>query len=345
MTQDPQPARFSLTRVFFTPKDLFPGRSLLIRLGVVVGLFAAVILLMWVDRDGLQDQLDGEITFADVVYFSMITITTVGYGDIIPITPRARLIDAVVLTPIRFFIWFLFLGTAYQLTVRKYMEEYRMATFQSQLKDHVIICGLGHTGLSAVKELLAKGHDPARMVVVEPNEERVRRANEEGVVGIRGSATQENILQQAKLDTARALVVSAGRDDTNTLILLTARHLNDTIRIIVSAKEEENIKLFRQGGANSIIAPASFGGYLVAASIDHGHCVEYFEDLLTSGGRVNLMERAVEPHEVGKTAAGLRPDVLLRVYREGAILSLWDFQGNEPLHENDTLVLLHRVSG
>lgn len=331
-------------RILFTPQELKPGRTVLVRLGIVLAIFFAVFLIFWVDRAGLQDQLDGEVSFADVVYFSMITITTVGYGDIVPVTPRARLIDALVLTPIRFFIWFLFLGTAYQLTVRRYMEEYRMATLKAQLRDHVIVCGLGHTGLSAMKELLAKGQDPKQILVIEPSEERVRRAIEHEVVAFRGDATQEDVLKEAVLEKAKAVIVSAGRDDTNALILLTARHLNHHVRIIVSSKEEENIKLFRQGGASSIISPASFGGYLVAAAVDQAHSVDYFEDLLTSGGRVNLVQRPVKPEEVGKTASDLLPEVLMRVYREGKILSFWDFLNNkEKLKSNDTLLLIQQA--
>ena len=117
------------------------------------------------------------------------------------------------------------------------------------------------------------------------------------------------------------------------------------MRIIVSSKEEEKIKLFRQGGASSIISPASFGGYLVAAAVDQTHSVDYFEDLLKSGGRVNLVQRPVRAEEVGKTASDLLPEVLMRVYREGKILSYWDFMNNkEKLKPNDTLLLIQQAT-
>ncbi len=331
------------TRVLFTPQELHPGRTVLVRLGLVLVIFLVVFSIMWVDRDGLRDNLDGDMSLTDVVYFSMITITTVGYGDIVPVTPRARLIDALLLTPIRFFIWFLFLGTAYQIMVRKYMEEYRMATLKSELNNHVIVCGLGHTGLSAVKELLAKGYDSKQILVIEPNEERIDRAIKEGLAALRGNAAEEDILKKAALEKAKVLIVSAGRDDTNALILLTARHMNPQIRIVVSAKEEENIKIFQQGGASAIISPASFGGYLVAAAVDQGYTVDYFQDLVTSGGRVNLVERSVLQDEIGKTAADIRPEILLRVYREGKVFSLWEFNEKNTFQENDTILLLKRA--
>ncbi|MEW6248735.1 MAG: potassium channel family protein [Nitrospirota bacterium] len=333
-------SRLLSSRVLFTPADVAPGRTLLLRLGMVLALLAAVILILWLDRAGLRDQLDGEISFSDIVYFSMITVTTVGYGDIVPVTPRARLIDALIVTPIRVVVWFLFLGTAYQLVIRQYMEAYRMAKLQAGLHEHVIVCGFGYTGLSTVKELLAKGVRPERILVIDPEEQRVRAAVEMGVVAFQGDATQESILRDAVLEKAKALIIAAGRDDTNALILLTARHLHPSLRIIVSAQEEENVKLFRQGGANTIISPATFGGYILAAAVDHRHLVHYLEDLLTAGGRINLVERAVRPEEIGKRAVDLKPDVLLRVYRGDEVLTLWDLQERETLRSGDILVVL-----
>ena len=330
--------------ILFTPEELRPGRTVLVRAGLLLGILFLIFLVLLFDRQGLRDNADGDVSTLDVLYFTMVTITTVGYGDIVPVTPSARLIDALFLTPARFFIWFIFLGTAYQLAVRRYVEEFRMATLQSQLTDHVIVCGLGHTGLSAVKELLAKGRDPRQILVVELSEDRVKRAVQEGVVAMRGDATKEAVLKDAVLDKARALIASTGRDDSNALILLTARHLNASLRIIVSAKEQENIKLFRQGGANAIVAPASFGGSLLAGAVDQGHWVEYFEDLLTSGGRVNLVERVVGPEEAGKRPADLFPEVLLRVHREGTVISLWEFREEGRLKENDTILLLTPVT-
>jgi voltage-gated potassium channel len=274
----------------------------------------------------------------------MITITTVGYGDITPVTPRARLIDALVVTPARIAVWLVFLGTAYQLIIRRYMEEYRMATLKAVLHDHVIVCGFGNTGAAAVKELLAKGTDPSKVLVIEHDESRARAATGCGVAAIQGNCTQEATLRDAVIERAKALIIAAGRDDTSALILLTARHLNPSIRIIVSAKEEENLKLFRQGGANSIVAPAIFGGYALAAAVDQSHMVQYLEDLLTAGGRVNLIERQVREEEVGKTAADLKPAIVLRIYRGKSVISMTEVQEGAQLQRGDLLVVLNPIA-
>jgi voltage-gated potassium channel len=313
------------------------------RVFLIAALLGGVTGILWLDRDGLRDHHDGDVSFSDIVYFSMITVTTVGYGDIVPVTPRARLIDALVVTPVRIVVWFLFLGTAYQLIVRQYMEEYRMATLQSALNGHVIVCGFGNTGTAAVKELLAKGSDPRQILVVDRDEGRARAAIACGVAALQADSTQESTLKDAVLERAKALIIAAGRDDTSALILLTARHLNPAVRIIVSAKEEENVKLFRQGGATNIISPATFGGYALAAAVDQAHMVSYLEDLLTSGGLVNLVERPVQETEIGKTAAELKPTIVLRVYRGDTIISMREVQEGRPFQAGDLLVLLKPV--
>ncbi len=337
------PPQLVSKHTIFTPQDLVPGRTLLIRLALVLALIFGVIAMLWLDRDGLKDHADGEISFTDVVYFSFITITTVGYGDIVPVTPRARLLDALVVTPVRIFVWLLFLGTAYQLLVRQYMEGYRMAKLQATLDQHIIICGFGETGSSIVKELLAKGTNHEQVIVIDQEDDRVGAALEQGVVALRGDAAHETVLKDVAVDRAKAIIIACGRDDTNALVLLTARHLSAKVRIIVSAQLEENIKLFRQGGANSIISPATFGGYLLAAAVEYGHLVHYLEDLLTSNGRVQLIEQVIGPQEVGKTAEDMLPDVVVRVYRQGSIISLWDFKEKERFQEKDVVLMLHQT--
>jgi voltage-gated potassium channel len=230
------------------PTDLDPFRTLLSRIALVGVLFCLLTGILWMDRNGLKDQADGEISFSDVIYFTMVTVTTVGYGDIVPVSTRARLTDALVVTPVRIFIWVIFLGTAYQLAFRQFTEVFRMTKLQRHLDHHIVICGFGHTGYSAAKELLAKGTNPDHILVIDPGEERVRIAGELGVVALRGDASQEELLKYgAFLNEAKAVIIAAGRDDTNALILLTVRHLNSRCRVIVSAKEEENVKLFRRG--------------------------------------------------------------------------------------------------
>lgn len=322
-----------------TPQTWSPTKILATRLLLVFLLFCFVFGLLWLDREGLRDQIDGDISFSDVVYFTMITVTTVGYGDIVPVSTQTRLLDALVVTPVRFGIWFLFLGTAYQLIIRQYMEGYRMAKLQRSLNEHIIVCGFGHTGMSASKELLARGTKAEHILVIDKLDTRVRLAGTFGIAAFQADATQESVLRDAVIDKAKAVIIAAGSDDSNALMLLTARHLNPKVRIIVSAKEEENVKLFKQGGADTILSPATFGGYILAAAVDQGHMVHYLDDLLTTRGNIGLVERTVRPDEIGKIPADLHPDVLLRLYRSTTMYSYLSLEQAGPLQKGDVMVL------
>jgi voltage-gated potassium channel len=333
-------SRILLERVLVMPEDLSPWRTIAIRIGIIIILLFFLTCYLWIDREGLKDQADGQITFSDVMYFTMVTITTVGYGDIVPITSRARLFDAFVITPIRMFIWILFLGTAYQLALKQFAEGYRMAKVKASLEQHVVICGIGHTGLATIRELLAKGTNAEQILAIDLRDDRVRAAVELGVFAIRGDASQEATLRDAVLHKAKAIIITSGRDDTNTLTLLTVRNMCPNLRALVSAKEEENVKLLRQAGANTIITPATFGGSMLASAVDHIHLARYMEDLLTSGGRVDLLEEEVRPEDVGKSTLDFLPNVVLRIYRKGKMLSLDEFRRNERVKEGDMVMLL-----
>jgi voltage-gated potassium channel len=124
-----------------------------VRTGLVFALLAFVILVHWLEREGLKDNLDGHVSFVDVIYFTMISGTTTGYGDIVPVTDRARLFDALVVTPIRIFFVLIFVGTAYQLVLRRSWERWRMARLQEKLSNHIIIAGFGTSGNEALDEL------------------------------------------------------------------------------------------------------------------------------------------------------------------------------------------------
>ena len=236
---------------------------------LVTLLLVSLLGILWLDREGLKDQSDGVVSFTDVVYFTMVTITTVGYGDIVPVSHRARLIDALVITPVRIFIWILFLGTAYQLALRQFTEGFRMAKLHTSLDQHVIVCGYGHTGNAAVKELLAKGINANQILVIDPQDDRVRAAVELGVIALRGDATQEDLLKEAALaNSAKSVIIAAGRDDTNALILSDRETLEPELSCHhqCERRREMSSKLFRQGGAQLIISSINIRGLFIGCS-------------------------------------------------------------------------------
>ena len=242
-------------------------RALGIRLGIAVGLLVFVFLLLWFDRDGLRDNIDGHLSISDIIYFTMITITTVGYGDIVPVSERARLVDAFLITPIRLFLWLIFLGTAFDMLFRRSFERWRMRRIQKQLCEHIIIAGFGRSGSTAAAELIATGMDPARLVVIDCTEERCAVARDMGAAVLQGDASSDEILRSLHVERAASLIASAGRDDTSILIVLTARKLAPKIPIAVTIRAEDNQDIARNAGADHVINPVHVTGRLLADAV------------------------------------------------------------------------------
>ena len=303
-----------------TPAWLSLGWRILLALGLI-GIALAV---HWFDRAGLRDNVDGEISFADVLYFTMITITTVGYGDIVPVTVQARLFDTFVVTPIRLFVWLIFLGTAYDFLLKGVWERWRMTLIQRNLSDHIVVAGYGTSGSEAVRELIQRGVDPSCIVVVETDPRALAAAEYAGLTIAQGDATRNATLGAVQIARARAVIVSAGRDDTSILIVLTARGVAPTVPISVVIRAEDNEPLARQAGADTVINPASFAGLLLAGSIHGRHIADYIGDLANMGGRVTLNERRVDASEIGQPLSAISTGLGLRVYRGGTIHGFGD---------------------
>lgn len=296
-----------------------------IRLGLALLLIFSVIMIHWWDREGLVDNLDGEVSFLDVVYFTMISITTTGFGDIAPISDRARLVEAVIVTPVRFAVLFIFVGTAYNFLIKRTWEQWRMARIQQQLCDHIVVLGFGISGSESVAELIERGTDPSRIVVIDPSEERLAEAETLGCNVMVGDATRDVTLKAVRIAEASNVLISAGRDDTTILITLTARALAPDVPISVVVRADDNESLARQAGASNVINPVRFTGLLLAGSAKGEHIADYLADLASVSGRVQLVERKVLPEECGHTISELSSGGRgLRVYRDGRALGFWE---------------------
>jgi voltage-gated potassium channel len=291
---------------------------------LVIGLLALALAVHWLEREGLKDSFDGEVSFLDVIYFTMISITTTGYGDIVPTSDRARMFDALVVTPIRIFFVLIFIGTAYTFVFRRTWDKWRMERIQRNLSDHVIIAGFGTSGAEALDELLARGTEAHGVVVIDPNSEALERPESLGCAVLEADATRDKTLQAVGISRASAMIVSAGRDDTAILITLTARHLAPQLRISVAVRNEDNELLARQAGATTVINPVSFAGLLLAGSTHGAHIADYIADLASSHGRVRLAERDVSDDECGKPLSAVAVGLGVRLYRDGRPYGFWE---------------------
>ena len=288
-----------------------------IRLAVLFALLIFIITVHWIERDAFKDTHDGEISFSDIIYFTMISATTTGYGDIVPVTYRTRLFDALVVTPIRIFFILILAGTAYTFVIKRTWNRWLMKIIQKNLRNHIILAGYGVSNSKTLEELLARGVDPRRLVVIDARQEAVDKAMDCGVAVLLGDASRDEILSAAHIERACALLVSAGRDDSAILIVLTARKRAPDLKISVTIRMAENEDIAHQAGADTVVNPVSFAGLLLASSLDGPHRAEYLNDLATSEGDVMLRERVVEEHEVGRSADEICTGQAVRLIRDG----------------------------
>ncbi|WP_082474846.1 potassium channel family protein [Sphingomonas sp. Leaf343] len=333
-------ARAAVTAVrprFFRAGRLSPLTTLGIRAGAVLILVGIALGGHWFDRTGLRDNTDGAVSFLDVVYFTVITVTTVGYGDIVPVSTSARMFDTFVVTPIRIFVFLIFLGSAYSFMLRQGWERWRMGLIRRELKDHVIVCGYGRAGAAAVAELLERGHPPDTIVVVDEDADALREAEELGVATVEGDATHNAVLSIARVEVASSVIVAPGRDDTAVLIVLTVRRLAPQAGVAVSIAAIENELLARDAGATIIVNPVSFGGQLLAQCTNGPHVADYVADLVTRGGKAELRERSVRPDEIGQGPRDSGDTRILRIYRGDRVIGFWETEGVR-LENGDTVI-------
>jgi len=309
--------------ILFRKSATPPEAALAMRAALVLLLVFAVFSVFLLDRAGLRDNVDGNVSLLDVVYFTMITISTVGYGDIVPVSDQARFLDAFFVTPVRIFVWFIFLGTTYQFIIQKLVEEWRMTRLQQQLRDHVILCGFGHGGSMAAGELLTRGWEPERIVVIEQDRDEIAKAADRGFICLLGDASSEELLNMAGVARAASVIVSVGRDDTTVLIVLTIRALAKSVRLIASVSEPENVKLVKAGGADVIVSPPLFGGVLMADAVQNSTTVDFVSELLTYRGSYQLVEREAHPAEVGRSPFEIDGVLVVEVHRAGRRIGLW----------------------
>lgn len=307
------------------------------RVAAVLALLALAVGVHWIEREGLKDTADGQVSFLDIIYFTSISITTTGYGDIVPVSTSARLFDALVVTPIRVFVVLLFLGTAYNFVLKRSWDRWRMTIIQRNLRGHIVVAGYGKTGSEAVDELMARGMNADKFVVIDADAGAIERAQACGCIVVQGDATRDQLLEDVRITQAAAMIVAAGRDDTSILITLTARHLSPDLPISVIVRNEDNEFPAHAAGATTVINPVSFAGLLLATSCTGTNIADYLADLASARGKVALTERPVRVEEIGKPLSAITTGMGVQLRRNGEAYSFADAEA-QTLLAGDTVI-------
>jgi voltage-gated potassium channel len=319
--------------------DASPLRKILGRLAVALALIALVAGVSYAGRGGYVDPDDEAMSVLDAFYYSTVSITTTGYGDIRPVTDEARLVTTVVVTPARVLFLILLVGTTLEILAERSREAFRLARWRKRLKDHTIVCGYGVKGRSAVSTLLSKGTEAEQIVAIEPNAQARARATADGLAAVAGSAATQEVLIEAGIETASALIVAPDRDDTAVLIALTARELNEKVTIVASVREEENVHLLHQSGADAVITSSGAAGRLLGLSTETPQVTEVMEDLLTVGEGLDIAERRIGPGEGGPVPRRAHEAIMLAIVRDGEVIRFDDERAAE-LRDGDRVLEL-----
>lgn len=336
-------ASHSLVGVIRMPDQVqSPVRAIVKR---VIGASAALllaVLIVYLDRDGYRDVNEDGVSLLDSFYYATVSLSTTGYGDITPATSSARLVNVLVITPLRVLFLIVLVGTTLEVLTERSRQALRIQKWRRIVRDHVVVVGYGTKGRSAVAALLGDGVEPGSIVVVDTVQESLDAASAIGLVTVHGSGTRNDVLRVAGAARARAIVVAPNRDDTAVLITLTARELAPKAQIVASVRERENEHLLKQSGADSVVVSSETAGRLLGMATATPTVVAMVEDLLTPDAGLAIAERDVEPGEIGGSPRHLS-DIVLGVVRGGKLFRV-DAPEADAIEPGDRLLYVKKVT-
>jgi voltage-gated potassium channel len=292
---------------------------LLLALAILVG----TTLLVYFDRENYNDTSDGTVNLIDSIYYTTVTLSTTGYGDIAPVGDGARLINAFIITPLRIAFLVLLIGTTLEVLASQGREMFRVARWRKKMGHHVVVIGYGTKGRSAVQTLVSNGLDREAVVIVDPSALALQEAHADGLAVVTGDATRRDVLRRAGVAESDQVIITTDSDASNVLATLTVRQLNPDAWIVAAVREQENAPLMKQSGANSVITSSDAVGRLLGLSSMSPTLGLVMEDLLTYGEGLEVAERELLVSEVGKQPQSL-PDQVISVVRDEKVYRYFD---------------------
>jgi voltage-gated potassium channel len=293
---DPTVSAVSLPSRRFSPLTAVVSRA-----SLAVALLGLTTVIVYLDRTGYTDAATpGQpVNLLASAYYSVVTLTTTGYGDIVPVSAAARLVNILVVTPIRVLFLILLIGTTFEVLAGRTRLAWRISRWRSRLSGHTVVVGYGTKGRSALATLRDAGLPTDQAVVVDISPHVIAEVNREGIAAVSGDAARRQVLARAEIRNAAKLVIAVGRDDTAVLISLTARQLNPEITIVAAVRDAENEPLLRQSGADQVVVSSDAAGRLLGLSTLNPAVGQVFAQLLDQGRGLSLSSRPAESAEIG----------------------------------------------
>jgi voltage-gated potassium channel len=311
---------YALVGVLRIPESrISPVRAISRRVLIALLALLCAVITVYLGRDGYTDVRGMPLSFLDCVYFATVSLTTTGYGDVTPYSEFARLINIVIITPLRILFLVVLVGTTLQVLTERSRQAWKIQRWRSRVRNHTVVVGYGTKGKTAVAAIRDDDTVSCDVVVVDTDQAALDHAAAADLVTVRGDATRSDVLRLASAQHASAIIVATGRDDTAVLVTLTAREVSPNAKIVASIREAENQHLLKQSGADSVVVSSETAGRLLGVATTMPSVVEIIDDLLTPARGFAIAERDVEQTELGGSPRHL-PDIVLGVVRDGHLL-------------------------
>ncbi|TWT48673.1 potassium channel family protein [Botrimarina hoheduenensis] len=289
-------------------------------------------------------------TWLDAVYFFVITVTTVGYGEVSTISAEQKLLTIAIILIGVFGVGYtvaLIVQSMVEGQINQALGARRMEQEIDQMKGHAIICGFGRIGRTIAAELARR---KKRYVVIDSNQEVADLARTElGELVVVGDATDEETLLHAGIERATTIVIGLRSDSDNVFLTLTARNLNPTLRIIARGEQAATEKKLRQAGADQVVLPAVIGGRRMAALVTRPNAAEMLENFTNHEKiDVELEELLIPPSSplvgatVRDTAARQRHNLMIVGIRRAGGSMVFNPDPDDRFEADDTLVVMGR---
>lgn len=285
------------------------------RLQVALGFFLLVVLVGFIGY-----QLVEGLNPIDALYMTVITITTVGFREIVPLSVAGKLFTIGVIVA-GFSAVSYAAVTAAEFVIeghlRHVIERRRMDREIDRLRRHIIICGYGRVGRHLADTLEDEGE---AFVIIDDDDDKLEEVSQRGFLWVRGDASEEHVLEEAGVALARAVVACVNTDADNVLITLTVKGIAAQCDVIARAKADENERKLIRAGADRVISPSTIGGRRIAQVLTRPTVADFLDGIGGGGVDYTLEEIPIFP---GSDLAGVTlRDARIRERFECTVLAL-----------------------
>jgi voltage-gated potassium channel len=283
----------------------------------------------------------------DAFYMTLTTMTTIGYGEIHPLSHTGRIFNSFLIVFAVFsggFTIATFSQALLQFEFGKAFGRRRMERELAKLSGHYIICGAGRVGRTVARELRARGQS---IVFIEKNTDRAEWAANEKIPVVLGSASSEDCLKRAHIDTAKGFVAAVGSDPENLYIVLTARGFRSDLKIIARASEEEATSKLLRAGASQVLSPYFFVGSRIAQLLLRPNVLDFIDaafgterlDVEIGEVRIDAKSRLVGK-TLGEAAIRQQADVIILGVKPAEGTLLFNPAPETLIRASDTLIVI-----